>query len=388
MSESMASQIYCYMEKNNGRAAQRERCTTSSEVDALVRRWRDRRARMYGLANVDLGHRCSYPGCVETGCIETVDEKRGLYGCILGGTYHVCKADTETCKLTTISEDGFVCSFSGAHLSAMIAENLYGRAKTSDCGYTLSDADDEGERTNELGRAGNFRSSDGPVRPNRSTFAPQNLQQDIDVVVADLLFNADERSRVDKLRTEQLSSGTAETVVKYYRRKRREREMPEIQELDALRFAASNKRMRTVPVRHDGPLRSYYTGLLTLFWHAMQRTRFFEENRSQFHPKQHAIGALYTLQTRLCVGDAETRVREIVGADGFLAGALPNRNDLSLWQSCHPKRWSYNKSDVTKGRNNMKRCLNELLSDEANRDLLDRIEAFARSRPAAPAFYI
>ena len=196
------------------------------------------------------------------------------------------------------------------------------------------------------------------------------------MVVYDLLYNASERKRIDTKRVFQMKTNAENAVRKYYKRKKRAGVRPTRHEVDRIYRSHTSKRLLLHAPVADTARMTAYVRVIYELWKLIVDTPYCMNNQSRFHIKQHSIGMLYTMQMDFAT--TETGQHEVLLAgDRFLYENLPHQNDLREWRSCHKKKWTYSKQDVTVGRNNFKKSLGSIPSGDARRSAFDRMRRIA-----------
>lgn len=397
---------------------------TVINIQKLLERWMKYRREINGFTDIISTHVCEFNLCVKTKRIQLINLAESLYGCIYSGIYHICKENRSSCNNLTNNEDGIIiCTFSGVEIEKKIEENRYGRPKKDyhifDEGSSPSKAEIEIENqmresmekesimsdinqenipkpssliNSKLNKTSLFieeefkeiesspalsRRNNSNNKTQRQCFFDSNLQnirRDISSVIYDLLYNENERKRIDNYNVKQMKEHAKNSIRKYYKRHKQSRSHPFRNDLENLYDCSLTKKMRLQPLKYDRRRLDYYVQLICNLWRLIIKTPYFLENHSKFHLKQHTIGIMYMLQMPFIVADENEKNCTIIPQDEFLNTHLPHQNDLKIWHSCNPKKWIFNKKDVTTGRNNFKNSFNSIVTKEEKLRFLNEIK--------------
>jgi hypothetical protein len=375
--------------------------------EELINSWIEMRKKVFGKYSVDSGHYCTFSECVKNDKIQTISEERRIYGCIESGIYHICKADIVSCRFKTLNHDGtYTCNLSGIGVGVLIEDHLYGKPDTGKEELSpiheftteqksiskfmirngIEDIENDGNRDNE-GDSAYSSDSDNEfnikikfgindkkprsnkneefirtktTRRNKRRFCFDNgdtskISSEAEVIICDLLYNKSERSRIDSIRVNEMTSLAEETIRKVYKsfRKGKVRSMIYI---DDIYDNAMNSKRRLLPIDYDRERVIYYVSIIVLFWNIIMRSPYCKKNSSKFHIRNHILGVLYMIQFKFTM-EINGKEEVIMQQDKYLYNALPSTSDLVEINS---QKGKYTKNDLTKGINNIKKSISSI----------------------------
>ena len=383
---------------------------TKHEKEKQIKKWLKYRNQVYGLPNIDVNHICTF-NCTLSKSITTIDAKLNLYGCIKSGKYHLCNQSIIKCPCTFLNKDGTItCIFSGIDVGVIIDDNMFKKVDTGKDEYNINfhfhenkkmriemgkngndfpflpdnDNDnesfeyEEGEYTiqNWVDSSANRRKQKSKQRQCFTNINDPNLWKDTESIIYDLLYNTKERSRIDKIRVNEMKNSAINSIHKHYKKCKRNKLRPIRHHLEKIYNNEMNKKRRMRPLKFNQKQLKYYSNINVNLWKIVINTEYCAKNKSKFHIKQHTIATLYVLQTGLFMNNnnddelLNQNQNQILPRDDFLYNELPHENNLKEWKSCHTKKWNYNKGDITKGRNNLKLALNSITNKNQQNEIM------------------
>ncbi len=362
----------------------------ATDVANAKKAWLERREQVHGLKGVDQWHKCTVSTCSDDGSLEMIDRGTNLYGCTRSGIVHQCRGSEGTCTTQCVSKDGtIVCVFSGAYLGALIDRRnpmCWGKART---GYDLPEANHDNEDGESFCVANETNQGYSPARKigreARKGVQPrlsENALRDMETVIEDLLYNSNERVRVDSHHKNTMETVARASMRKYYTDCTRARRLPSRHKLENLRCREMTTKPRLAVFPYNGLRVRYYAGLLMHLWTKVQRSPGRVKKSGRANAKCHALGMLYLMQTPFSAPDGCGNQRDLLPKDNFLYWNLPCHGDLHGWKSTNGSRWKYKKGDITKGRNSIRTYVNSVSGAQEREQLFRDMKMFFERAPA------
>ena len=258
---------------------------TKHEKEKQIKNWLKYRNQVYGLPNININHICTF-NCVSSKSIKTIDTKLNLYGCIKSGKYHFCNSNIIKCPCTFLNKDGTItCIFSGIDVGVILDDVMFKKVDTGKDEDNIDYHENENKKMRiEIGKNGNdflflpdndndndnesFESEEGEYtiqnwvdssanrrkqkNKQRQCFTnvnDPNLWKDTESIIYDLLYNTKERSRIDKIRVNEMKNSAINSIHKHYKKCKRNKLRPIRHHLEKIYNNEMNKKRRMRPIK-------------------------------------------------------------------------------------------------------------------------------------------
>ncbi len=273
-------------------------------------------------------HSCVDLRCRDTGAIQNAGH--GVFKCTISGVTHTCTFD-DNCKITGVVNtiDGPVCYFSNAPLKIDV-DYTAGNAPLRD---DADDADDGGgfvsnvdcieEAANTKRTARSYSS-----KSNHSTKQSRNMDEmqvkaSIETVVKELIYDAKNRERVNRLNEADLFKKSKTSVYQRYKLAKTTTILPTMWELNGIIEQERNKKLILIIEPIDKKKLAYYVDILFALWDILATHMAKCSAKQKTFPVDiYVVGALYMLAAPM-INDSQGTQN-----DSYLAMRLPSEQDL------------------------------------------------------------
>ncbi len=215
-------------------------------------------------------------------------------------------------------------------------------------------------------------------RKNILTFNNKTNQRLIRDIVSDLLFNANERTRLDKIHIGLMKKTCKKAIMHYYKTCKHNKTRPSYPHVLTIHQVEMNRKTRIRVLEWDNRRIDYYTEMISQMWNIIIKSVYFKEHGSNFRIKEHSLGMLYMMQNPYFILFEGVEI-PMFDRDEFLFNNLPPENVLDKWHSSTQKGLVYTKNDITQGRNNIKFSLMSIQEEKQVREMSRVIQELGRS---------
>jgi hypothetical protein len=193
------------------------------------------------------------------------------------------------------------------------------------------------------------------TKRNKNEMEVKDITSKIQNIVTDLLYNENERNRIDTFRKKELEILCRKTIYQYYKQSKKEYIRPNYWKSMEIIEQQSIKKQRLINIPYESNRVLFYTQIIQTLWSIIHQSIFYKEKKTKLNARQHVLGALYILNSPT----KEEDIGYSINCDDYLYRYLPSQNDLKDWNG-----GKYDKSDITKGRNNIKSSIASFSKDE------------------------
>lgn len=203
-------------------------------------------------------------------------------------------------------------------------------------------------------------------------------------VIDDLLFDNKLRSIVNQKNLRDIKEQAESNVKRYYKKSISLNERPITITMDDIYDGTVSSRKILPMVERDHNFVDYLCALIMDMWFLIISTKYYFENSSRFHIKQHTIAMLYLMKDDYVIdvitntekntniikdyypsslnestSDIPNTITDciLIHKHPIMNQILPSQNDLKLLSSEKNRNNKYGKNDNTKGRNNINKSL-------------------------------
>jgi hypothetical protein len=373
----------------------------------------------------DQEHICTKSGCYDTESLKPVPGKINTFACSIGNVVHIC-SPLHSCPLVEVTTNGNVCLFSGLDIGPKYEYTQFGKPKVSMEEQNDYDefvdlfGDEELEERTEVAEDGEDnpiineesllnkkrkRTSAAGTRTkkqrtskdkgekkvkNRRCFNLSNpdLVNNSNRYINDILFNKTIRRKINDADRKNCLTTALSQVIREYKRCNRLQITPVRSVIDSI-FAHEMSKNKNVPaMEFNEEYQNKLTTIILKLWNLMLQTRYFHNNKPKFHFKQHVLGSLYLMKRGLAYKEGDDKIK-VIEEDENLCTYLPHQSMLKDMghkkkekkelktkqkQKIRGNEPGYTKKHITRGKNNIKKCLSSLVKNEGERKLLDFIK--------------
>lgn len=391
------------------------------DTKTVLTEWHRKRECVYGFTGIDQDHSCNEL-CIDAGYIDIINHTLSLYGCLFGGVHHVCNPAAKSCKNSLINSDSeYICVYSKISTGVVIDSRGFYNAPDKnrmdndgendaivddvqvvkgsedepiDWEMTPVEVEDDDESApskdeefaekppeEEEGAeedsnvdessmmdcdfdGGSPQSTDRRSK-KRTCFQKGNpsVFEEAEHIIKDLIYNTRDRSSINEKREDELKKLAAISVKKYYKECRGAGFRPSISAADEKYASVINRKPLLSILNFDRRRSTYYAHVCTKIWSCIIQSPYWKKNSSIFHFRHHVLGTLYVMKSGDLINSIEGS-RVVLARDEYLVKNLPDQNDLCNIIPSKGSSRSYSKSDITKGRNNIKQSLNSMSPEE------------------------
>src|SRR3989304_772319 len=388
-----------------------------NQIEQIIIDWHKYRKNTWGFDKIDKNHMCTLQSCKkDSHNIRLIDRQHNIYGCIVSGTVHVCSG--RSCNNCVLNSDvSYVCIFSGRVLSQHIQSKMYGEAQ--DIRFYSSrennDIDDDKSTYNGLERMMEIplkeeeeeeekkqqqlltkrkpKQNVMPIEiiwPNQDTIQNEKkykkkkkLEDDLQKsnvktekliynIINDILCNDNLRVKLAKQTVVNRTKVASDKTIKHFKKVRKKQNiLVSIFDIDNFWDQHMSKKKNVDLTKSSQGQICFYVKTCIEFWKLIVTSPYYEQKQSKIHLKDHIIGCLYLMREGYKIQlDNSCGKREITifEKDPWL--------DQKLLQHCYLKLTprekgihTYQKKNITKGRNNIKQCINSFPDSEKEKKI-------------------
>lgn len=342
----------------------------------------------------DTPHICTWSTCADKKNIHVIDEQRSLYGCIQSGEVHKCVIGD--CNRSYITGNGTtICIFSSMEAGHEIVSTFNGKSGLGEdrsdgiSEFPESNVDDMSDNDAEFDYAEEAKISiiEKPKKMNiLSIHIPSHLNDytretkefdfnkrkkerskainkkhgemindtsrlnsEARAIIYDLLYNREERNKIDLEKEREINIQYKTSVRKYYKSRSRSNELLSIRDLDSIKRACFSSKKRISIIDHDEVKIQYYVSIISEFWRFIHLSEREKEIDAKVHISYHVLAVLYMLEEGfnidILVGQKARTLQ--FKPDSYLKENIISISDLvSITPS---KATKYSKKDITRG---------------------------------------